>query len=72
MTSSSFSCREYLAYAQYSIAANSDEDRYSAVMDHTERGVKSLASFGVFDGHMGVRRPFWKFASNKTLRVFRD
>ena len=55
MSSSSYSSSEYLAYAQYSIAAKSNEDRYSAVMDHTKRGVKSMASFGVYDGHMGVR-----------------
>ena len=58
MTSSSYSCREFLACAQYSIAAKSNEDRHSAVMDHTKRGVRSLASFGVFDGHMGVRHTF--------------
>lgn len=55
MSSSSYSSYEYLAYAQYSIAAKSNEDRYNAVMDHTKRGVKSMASFGVYDGHMGVR-----------------
>ena len=55
MSSSSYSSCEYLAYAQHSIAAKSNEDRYSAVMDHTKRGVKSMASFGVYDGHMGVR-----------------
>ena len=55
MSSSTYSSCEYLAYAQNSIAAKSNEDRYSAVMDHTKRGVKRMASFGVYDGHMGVR-----------------
>jgi serine/threonine protein phosphatase PrpC len=55
MSSSSYSSCEYLSYAQYSIASKSNEDRYSAVMDHSKRGVKSMASFGVYDGHMGVR-----------------
>jgi hypothetical protein len=55
MSSSSYSSCEFLVYAQYSIAAKSNEDIYCAVMDHTKRGAKSLASFGVYDGHMGVR-----------------
>ena len=55
MTSSSNFKAEYLAYAFHCIAAKSDEDRFSASMNHAKSGMRNLASFGIFDGHMGVR-----------------
>ena len=45
---------ENLAYAVYNIPNTSNEDRCNTTMNHTADGVDSLASFGVFDGHMGV------------------
>lgn len=69
MTSFSFDRNEFLSYAQFSIAANSDEDRFSAVMNHSNQGLESFASFGTFDGHMGVRQPeiFSTFASPENI-----
>ena len=45
---------EFLAYAMYNIPNASNEDRCSTTMNHAADGIESLASFGVFDGHMGV------------------
>ena len=55
MTSISSYKGEHLGYACYSISSTSNEDRFSASINHVNAGVKSLATFGVFDGHMGVR-----------------
>jgi serine/threonine protein phosphatase PrpC len=44
---------EYLAYAFYNIAASSNEDRFATFASHEREGMPSMASFGVFDGHMG-------------------
>ena len=45
---------EYLAYAICQIACSTNEDRFYANMTHAVNGVESIASFGVFDGHLGV------------------
>ena len=45
---------DYLSYAVYNVAAKSNEDRFSSDMNHANCGMESMASFGVFDGHMGV------------------
>jgi serine/threonine protein phosphatase PrpC len=55
MSSTRYEKSEFLAYAFYGIAARSNEDRYASAMDHSDHGAQSLASFGIFDGHMGVR-----------------
>ena len=65
MTSSSNFKAEHLAYALHCIAARSDEDRFSASMSHAKSGMRNLASFGIFDGHMGVR--FIPFKKELTL-----
>ena len=44
---------EFLAYAMYNIAASSNEDRCATFASHEREGMPSMASFGVFDGHMG-------------------
>lgn len=44
---------EYLTYASCQLAGVSNEDRLSAFISHS--GVENISSFGVFDGHQGVR-----------------
>ena len=46
---------EFLSFASCQIAANSNEDRVAAVLNHRQSGAEKFSSFGVFDGHKGVR-----------------
>jgi serine/threonine protein phosphatase PrpC len=45
---------EYLQFAMYNIPNSSNEDRAATCTSHEREGVGSMASFGVFDGHMGA------------------
>ena len=45
---------EHLAYALYNIPNQSNEDRCATFISHEREGLDSMASFGVFDGHMGA------------------
>ena len=66
-SSSSFYESEFLSYAFYGIAAKADEDRFNASMNHSSCGINSMATFGVFDGHMGVRTTY-KFDKTQMIK----
>jgi hypothetical protein len=46
---------EFLSFASCNLANQSDEDRVTSTMNHAGCGEESFSSFGVFDGHQGVR-----------------
>jgi serine/threonine protein phosphatase PrpC len=46
---------EFLSFASCQIVATSNEDRVAAALHHKKSGAENFSSFGVFDGHQGVR-----------------
>ena len=60
MSSVRYEKSDFLAYALYNIPAKSDEDRSCTSINHAADRMECMASFGVFDGHMGVRRSLTK------------
>jgi serine/threonine protein phosphatase PrpC len=53
---------EYLTFASCQIVATSNEDRVAALLHHKKSGAEKFSSFGVFDGHQGVRKFHFTFS----------
>jgi hypothetical protein len=56
MIKNTYEKRQFLESALCKINAKSNEDRSKACMSHAEDGMDDMASFGLFDGHLGVRK----------------
>ena len=59
---------EFLSFASCQLIASSNEDRVAATLNHKTVGDGRFSSFGVFDGHQGVRYLIFNFTWNMAVR----